>query len=386
MKRTARTSVDCRLADRVTPAVRVLARSPMPVSARARDQRGFTLVELLVVIAIIGILVALLLPAVQAAREAARRSQCANNLKQISLAMLEHHDAHRQFPSGGWGWRWAGDPDRGSGPDQPGGWIYNVLPFIEESALHDLGSDGQPDTITAQQKTGTADRIRVPIAAFNCPSRRPLAAYPKSTSDPDVDPLNANLVSNFARTDYAANAGIVLIPAGASLGDAFDGDPQVSGSPTTLAGAFSWTDNSYMDGIVYQRSKVQLRRVIDGTSHTYLVGEKYLSPDWYSGGSIGGREDFTDSEAMESGNNDDSLRTTFRLPLRDTPGIDSTTVGSEWPVFGSAHPGVWMAAFCDGSVQAMSFDVDRDVHCECGSRAGQTCHDNAPAGPGPRGF
>src|SRR5258708_2752379 len=96
---------------------------------------GFTLVELLVVIAIVGILVGLLLPAVQAAREAARRTQCQNNLKQLSLAMISHHTAHQKFPSGGWGWYLVADADRGTGPQQPGGWNYAILPYLEQEAL-----------------------------------------------------------------------------------------------------------------------------------------------------------------------------------------------------------------------------------------------------------
>src|SRR5665647_549730 len=105
-----------------------------------RSKNAFTLVELLVVITIIGILIALLLPAVQAAREAARKMQCSNNLKQLALGCLNHEQAQGFYPSGGWRWSLGGDPDCGFGRRQPGGFLYNLLPYIEQQSLHDMGA------------------------------------------------------------------------------------------------------------------------------------------------------------------------------------------------------------------------------------------------------
>src|SRR5437870_2211039 len=102
-----------------------------------RCRHGFTLVELLVVIAIIGILMALLFPAVNAIREAGRQATCKNNLTQIAKSCVDHHAKWGYFPTGGWGPRWAGDPTRGSGINQPGGWIYNLLPHVGYGELHD---------------------------------------------------------------------------------------------------------------------------------------------------------------------------------------------------------------------------------------------------------
>jgi prepilin-type N-terminal cleavage/methylation domain-containing protein len=135
-----------------------------------RNQRpaAFTLVELLVVITIIGILISLLLPAVQAAREAARQVQCRNNLKQISLACLQHEERQNFLPMGGWGYCWAGEPRRGFDQKQPGGWQYNVLAYLELTSLRDLGVDQGIDlNDPTTTRPAFVQRVSTPVAAFH---------------------------------------------------------------------------------------------------------------------------------------------------------------------------------------------------------------------------
>jgi prepilin-type N-terminal cleavage/methylation domain-containing protein len=321
---------------------------------------AFTLVELLVVIAIIGVLVSLLLPAVQAAREAARRSQCKNNLRQLSLACLNHESTFKHFPTGGWGWNWGGDPDRGSGDKQPGSWLYSILPYIELQNIHSLGKDGNPNTLTPGQLDGASKRTMTPVSMFNCPTRRPAKLYQEhpdaNLQFPEIN-ANRDIVTAMVRADYAGNAGGVP-------------NVQWGSRPSSLSGidTFNWTKldpNNANDrvilgnlGVFHYRSEVRLEQIVDGASNTYLAGEKYLDPDAYEDG-----RDYTDTESAYAGNNDDVLRRTSLEPLQDTPGV-----GQLSQRFGSPHPAGLHMAMCDASVTTISYDIDPVVHWDFGTR------------------
>jgi prepilin-type N-terminal cleavage/methylation domain-containing protein/prepilin-type processing-associated H-X9-DG protein len=324
-----------------------------PLRGFRPPRHGFTLVELLVVITIIGILIALLLPAVQSAREAARRTQCCNNLKQVGLGCLLHEETHGHFPSCGWGYRWVGDADRGAGTRQPGGWIYNILPYLEQQALYLLPADGDPSQLTAAQMAGAATMSQQPIALLNCPSRRRAIAYPYPLVS-GYRPVNASSTSTVVLSDYAANAGDSMVSSFAGPGTLAQGDDP--------AFVWTWSPSLPFDqstGVVYLRSQIQNADIRDGTSNTYLAGEKYIRPDDYYTGADPG-----DDATMYQGFGGDVLRWTHldEKPFQDRAGQVFTQR------FGSAHPGGFNMVFCDGSVRSIGYSIDGEIHRRLGNR------------------
>lgn len=264
------------------------------------NRHAFTLVELLVVIAIIGILVALLLPAIQAAREAARRTECNNNLKQISVAFQNHHDAYGLFADGGYQWtssRSLTGSDPKIAPHQDWGWLYQILPFVEQE---DLWSHEDSNYVR-----------RTPVKAYFCPTRR--------------KPM---VIGSRAVNDYAGNAGLYT-STGATWGEGRDG------------------------GVVVRRGRaprIKFASITDGTSNTILAGEKRL--DMHA---IGNAQ-CDDNEGYTSGWDWDIVRWGNDPPLPDRRAGDQCEVR-----FGSAHPAGTQFALCDGSVRFIAFTVDRTM-------------------------
>ena len=309
-----------------------------------RSRFAASLVELLIVIAVIALLLQLALPAVEMSREAARRTHCVNNIRQIVTAANLHVASRRHFPAGGWSWQWVGDSSRGTGRGQPGSWIYNSLPFLDEQAVHDA-------TPTAVQS--------ISLKIFHCPSRRIAKAYPNHWR---FQPHNAEIVDTHARSDYAANGGDVYSNLGPGPGSYEESESD----------GYVWS--KYPDkatGIVFSRSLVRPADVTDGLSNTYFVGEKYLARINYLNGIEDG-DDFT----MYQGDDMDIVRWTMpvvtdyakhfidrpNMPRRDDKNFVTAYA------FGSAHPAGWHAAHCDGSARLISYDVSEKIHQNSGNR------------------
>jgi prepilin-type N-terminal cleavage/methylation domain-containing protein len=326
-------------------------------------RRGFSLIELLIVISILTLLLQIALPAIEMSREAARRTQCIANLRQITLAFQQHHDIHGYYPSSGWGWQWVGHPSRGYGNEQPGGWAYNILPFVEEQAIRELGA-GLPEG-SREQQLAILKANATPIALFNCPSRRLPRAYPMiNTYGDDVvgfSPLLPDecLKGNgefcrVARSDYAVNSGNI--------------NPDTEPGPNSLTDSDAWEwklsgpRGRAQNGVSHQRSQVKMVQVTDGLSKTYCVGEKYVPVAAYKTGTYQ-----LDALSIYAGHTGDMNR--YTADVHDTVRkITPDTAEANNQHFGSPHPAVFHMSFCDGSVRALSYNINPETHRLLGGR------------------
>jgi prepilin-type processing-associated H-X9-DG protein len=311
----------------------------------ARD--GWSVLELAVVVFVIGDLLLLLLPRLESTREAARRNSCAQNIKQLGDGAIEHAAAHLSYPSGGWGFAWLGDPDRGFDRRQPGGWMYSLLPFIGHEDLWGLGAGIDYDKSPASKKTAFRDQVTYPIGVFYCPDRRPVKLYPYTSHRMPANLTALDVKQGVIKSDYAINVG--------SVGDSALN--QLGPGPKSYAEGdrpdYKWNDSSMLNGVSFLRSEIKPHDVTDGLSKTYLIGDKYLDPRSYQTGLDGG-----DNETAMNGFDNDTNRTGGENygPRRDQSGFVSAFI------WGSAHPQGAHFVFCDGSVHLISYDIDPFTH------------------------
>ncbi|TWT36008.1 Type II secretion system protein G precursor [Posidoniimonas corsicana] len=328
-----------------------------------RRERGFTLVELLVVIAIIGILVALLLPAVQSAREAARRSACQNNLKQIGLALQNYHNSNREFPPGT---KVSLQDCRNNDPkDCRGTGMYVLLmPYMEEGVLEDSiqqlvdqrrQQDGGGWTWSLYTKTGAR------ISVYQCPSVSDELNFPE-------------------RRDYFGISGGRNTSDDNPRPDAANVQPRING----------WRGNIYTDGLFLHRDAIAIRQITDGTTNTMAVGESvhwsivghgpgYGDPQvggplaWFFGvdGPIDWREEERYSMYLISAGR--VLRTThepMNTSLRPwSSNAEALKKDMDAPL-SSEHPGGIQVVFADGHVDFLNEAIDFLIYESLATRAG----------------
>ncbi len=308
-----------------------------PVSLRT----GFTLVELLVVIAIIGILIALLLPAVQAAREAARRAQCTNNLKQIGVALHNYHDTYKCFAPG-----YICEPyGRPSGtPNSQWAWGAFILPFLEQGALADQLQVGDIPLCDALTPGGVYDRLAVmqnPLPAFCCPSD--LGPLVHKGNDPLQD--RNNVWQNVAKSNYVGVNTTRRWHSGGRMTGPDMGEPSQWSSPPSVA--------NRPNGCFFRDRGIKISDIKDGTSNTLLIGERAFEINDPTGAPIVCRAGVVFGNIVE--NEQLSIHRSLGslvLPI-NVPDFASCVRG-----FAGIHPGGINFVFADGSVHFISETID----------------------------
>jgi prepilin-type N-terminal cleavage/methylation domain-containing protein len=253
--------------------VGVASRASQRPPRLGRPTHGFTLVELLVVIAIIGILVALLLPAIQAAREAARRSQCQNNMRQLSLGILNYESSYKELPAGGI------TEGPCCGTPSGAGWTILILPFIEEQALFDQYDFDEPNEAAADiDKDGLSNRVvrETDLAVHNCPTDEETSLNDRPASGPGAGVL-------FNRGSYRGNAGLCTVESGAFWDSSSEQNKNYLRERGPLPGIGKmlikpWGPNpnrtEQPNAPWSITSPIKLKDITDGTSGTVLLGEK----------------------------------------------------------------------------------------------------------------
>jgi prepilin-type N-terminal cleavage/methylation domain-containing protein len=303
-----------------------------------RRPKGFTLVELLVVIAIIGVLVALLLPAVQQAREAARRMQCSNNLKQLSLAMHNYHDTYNTFPSG----YILQTGDHGTSGLSSWGWAAFMLPFIEQSALSETLGVGQiPLDEALAEGSPTLMIMQQPVSAFRCPSD----TAPDTNTGHRLPGVSGE--QPVATSNYIAN----------NTSHRWHGGGRLTGYAHGQQGQWGAGPNQQQSpsGIMWRQSRIGMRDIIDGTSNTIALGER----SWQQNNPVGLPHNCNAAVVFGTSHGNEQL--TIRHVLgAGTVNINDSTGGCHFG-FGSRHPGGSLFALCDGSTRFISETIEHII-------------------------